>query len=90
MVPEFNHCKSCGMPMMNEQDHGGNDENNSWCKYCCDNNGNHKSYDEILENMTNFMLSEDGQMMSGIKFENKEDALKSAKDYLSKCEAWEK
>lgn len=88
MFPKFNHCKSCGMPMVTPRDFGGEDENNDWCKYCCNKDGSHKSYKEILENMTNFMLSEEGEQMSEIKFNSKEEANKAAKEYLIKMPAW--
>ena len=88
MIPKFNHCEACGMPMMTPKDHGAEDEKNTWCKHCCDNQGNHKSYEKILESMINFMLSYQGEQMSGIKFKSKEEAKNEAIKYLSNMPAW--
>lgn len=88
MMPKFVHCKSCGMPMMKPEEHGNSDINNDWCKYCCNQDGTHKSYEEILENMVKFMMSEEGVQMSGLKFDSIEEAKEVAKKYLSSMPAW--
>lgn len=88
MMPKFNHCESCGMPMVKPQDYGGEDENNTWCKYCSNKDGSHKSYEEVVNNMANFMMSEDGISMSGIEYNSIEEAKKAAKEYMSNMPAW--
>lgn len=88
MFPKFNHCQSCGMPMITPRDYGGEDEKNDRCKNCSNKDGSHKSYEEVLENMTNFMLSEEGIQMSEIKYNSKKEAQNAAKNYLSKMPAW--
>ena len=76
------------MPLMKPEEHGGGNKNNDWCKYCCNSEGSHKSYDEILEGMSKFMMSEEGIQMSGMKFESIEEAKEVAKNYLSNMPAW--
>ncbi|MDA3855598.1 MAG: zinc ribbon domain-containing protein [Candidatus Woesearchaeota archaeon] len=79
MIPEFNHCKSCGAPI----------DSRDLCKNCSNNDGSLKSYNEVLENMINFMLSTEGIQMSGEKFDSYEDAKGTAKKYLKHMSAWE-
>lgn len=87
-MPKFNHCESCGMPLMTDSDYGGQDKNNTWCKYCCNNDGTHRTYDEVLSRMSKFMFSQDGQQMSGIEFKSLEKARVAAKEYMAKMPAW--
>lgn len=88
MFPKFKHCLSCGYPLISSKDHGGNDEKNTWCKYCCYEDGTHKSYDEKLQDHINMLLSEKGEKITGKKYTSKEEAKKDAIEYLSKMPAW--
>jgi len=85
---EFKHCEACGMPMIKPQDFGGEDEKNTWCRYCSNSDGSHKSYTEVLEGMTKFLMTEEGQETSEMKFDTYEKALEYAKNYLSKMPAF--
>ena len=88
MMMKFKHCEACGMPMLHDKDFGGSDEKNTWCVNCCDENGNHKSYDEILSSMSEFLLTEEGFELSEQRYENIEESTKAAKEYLSKMPAF--
>jgi hypothetical protein len=44
------------MPMLKEQDFGGGDINNKYCKYCTNEDGKLKSYEEIFNGMVNFAM----------------------------------
>ncbi len=90
MIPKFEHCLSCGMPIMTKQDRGGKDSKNPWCKQCCHKDGTHKSYEQVVEAMVNFMLSQEGQEMSGEKYSTKQEAKKRAQHYLMMMPAWKK
>ena len=50
-------CKSCGLPMERPDQHGGSDSLNPYCVYCTDEFGNLKTYDEVLQDMTRYMLT---------------------------------
>lgn len=76
------------MPMMKKEDYGGEDKNNTWCKYCSNFDGSHKTYEEVLLRMSHFMFSKEGQEMSEIKFKTLGEAREAAKEYLSKMPAW--
>lgn len=82
MFPNFKHCKSCGYPLEEKN-------SKSFCKNCSNEDGSLKSYDKVLENMINFMLSEEGIQMSGEKFDSYYDAKKTAIKYLLNMPAWE-
>jgi len=85
---EFKHCEACGMPMIKPEDFGGVDENNTWCRYCSNEDGSHKSYDEVLEAMAKFLISKEGQETSEMVFETQEEAKKYAKNYLKNMKAF--
>ncbi len=81
-------CESCGMPMEKPEDHGGGKEDNSWCKYCCKEDGSHKSKEEVREGVITFMMSEEGEKVFGKKFESREEAEKAADEHIAKMPAW--
>ncbi len=85
---KFNHCQACGFPMLEPKDFGGNDENNLWCKNCCDIDGNHKSFEELVENMSYFLMSDEGMEISEMEFETIVDAKVYAINYLNKQPAF--
>ncbi len=81
-------CAACGMPMETDEDRGGGDSANEWCVHCCNDDGSHKSYDEVLNGMAMFMLS-DACAQAGLeKAESMEDALACAKAYMQTMPAW--
>lgn len=87
---EFKHCKACGMPLLENSDFGGNNLKNDWCINCCNSDGSHKTYEEIVESMTNFMLTEQGEKISGVKHNSYEESKAVTILYLSKMPAFKK
>ena len=85
---KFKHCEACGMPMLHDKDFGGFDKKNTWCVHCCDEDGSHKTYEEVLVGMAEFLLTEEGFETSGEKYDNIEESTKAAKEYLSKMPAF--
>lgn len=80
MFPQFKHCESCGSPI-NSKD---------LCENCSNEDGSLKHYEEVLDNMINFMLSEEGTKMSGLKFNSYDDAKIVAEKYLKNMPEWKK
>lgn len=79
---KFNHCKACSYPMIKPEDFGGNNEKNNWCKNCSYNDGTHKEFNILVDEMSNFLLTKDGEYTSGKKFNSLEEAEIFAKNYL--------
>jgi hypothetical protein len=74
------HCESCGMPMHKPSEHGGGFEQNPYCIFCTDEDGNLKSYKEIFGGMVeNFFIPQ------GL---SKKEAEAAAQDLMSKMPAW--
>lgn len=71
---------SCGMPMTKPEDFGGGSTDNLFCAHCTTEDGSLKSYDEVLEGMTGFMMMT--QKM------NRSTAEGAARGYMSKMPAW--
>lgn len=82
------YCAACGMPMQKDEDHGGTDTSNDWCVYCCNEDGSHKSYDEVLTGMASFMLSDACAQAGMEKSKNMEEALGRARGYMKTMPAW--
>ena len=53
-------CNACGMPMTNPADHANNDTATAYCTHCARSDGSMKSYDEVLDGMTTFMVRTQG------------------------------
>jgi uncharacterized glyoxalase superfamily protein PhnB len=73
-------CMSCGMPMTKPEDCGGGNPENMYCVYCSNSDGSLKSYKEVLEGMTNFMMMSQGM--------DKKTGENAAKERMSKMPAW--
>ena len=73
-------CLSCGMPMSKSEDFGGGNPENLYCLHCSNPDGSLKSYEEVFQGMTNFMMQSQNM--------DRETAEKAAKDYMSKMPAW--
>ena len=73
-------CMSCGMPMTKPEDFGGGNPENLYCVYCSNADGSLKSYKEVLEGMTNFMMT--SQKM------DRKTAVSAAKERMSGMPAW--
>lgn len=74
------NCMSCGMPMTNLEDFGGQNPSNVYCVHCSYPDGSLKSYDEVLQGMISFMVV--SQNMGRATAESK------AKEHMSKMPAW--
>lgn len=73
-------CESCGMPMKKIEDFGGKNPQNKYCKFCTDEKGNLKSFQEKVEDFKRFLIKT--QDLS----ENQ--AFKMAKESLKQFPAW--
>jgi uncharacterized glyoxalase superfamily protein PhnB len=73
-------CLSCGMPMTKPEEFGGGNPANSYCVYCANPDGSLKSYQEVLEGMSGFMMKTQNM--------NRETAGMAAKEHMSKMPAW--
>jgi hypothetical protein len=65
-------CKSCGMPMRSDEDHGGAKPENPYCKHCSDENGTVYPRDVRVKGMAQFMIKQTGM--------NEEEAMKAAEE----------
>jgi uncharacterized glyoxalase superfamily protein PhnB len=74
------NCQSCGMPMTSPQEHGGGNKENLYCARCCKQDGTLKSFEEVLEGMTNFMM--ESRKMDRAAAES------AAREYLAMMPAW--
>lgn len=77
---ETKNCESCGMPMSKPEDFGGQNPNNKYCRYCTDEKGILKPFDEKLNDFAEFIMKSNDF--------GKEQALKIAKENLLKMPAW--
>ena len=73
-------CRSCGMPMMSTVDFGGGKEENLYCVHCCHPDGSLKTYEEVLDGMITYMMT--NQKL------DRDAAGKAAREYLSIMPAW--
>lgn len=83
-------CDVCSMPMQTKNDHGGGNLENTWCVHCCHADGTHKSYDEILQDMTAFMLSDECTATGMEKAKNNNEALARANAFMQQMPIWKK
>jgi hypothetical protein len=79
-MAQVKNCESCGMPMKKPADFGGQDVNNTYCKYCTTPDGTLKRYQEVLQGMTNFVVQTQGM--------DPTQAEKAAREGMSKMPAW--
>jgi ribosomal protein S14 len=54
------NCIACGMPLNILSDFAMNDENKNYCVHCARPDGAMKSFDEIKEGMTHFIIKTQG------------------------------
>jgi len=73
-------CESCGMPMKSIEDFGGKVIENKYCKYCTDNQGNLKPYNEKIANIKSLLIKSNDF--------GEEQAEKMAKEKLKQFPAW--
>jgi hypothetical protein len=50
-------CESCGMPMRQIQDFGGQHEKNKYCRYCTNEKGELKDFETKFQEMVSFITS---------------------------------
>ena len=74
-------CESCGMPMKKAEDFGGQNIGNKYCRYCTDNEGNLKPFEEKLNDFKEFIMKTNDF--------GEEQAFKIAKENLLKMPAWQ-
>ncbi len=77
---EKKYCDSCGMPMVESQDFGGGDVENRCCVHCCNDKGNLKSYDEVLNGMVAFAVKNTGV--------SHQKAMDAARENMKQLPAW--
>lgn len=53
-------CGSCGMPMEHPEDHALGDVNAAYCRYCTDEQGRLRPYEEILGMNAEFYVKSQG------------------------------
>jgi uncharacterized glyoxalase superfamily protein PhnB len=73
-------CMSCGMPMLKPEDHGAGKPSSLYCVHCFNSDGSLKTYEEVCQGMTAFMIM--SQKM------DRATAKRSAKEYMAKMPAW--
>lgn len=53
-------CIACGMPMSAKEDYPMGDESKEYCRFCARPDGAMQTFEEKLENMTEFIQSKQG------------------------------
>ncbi len=87
---KMKQCEVCCIPMENAEDFGGGNISNGWCVHCCHADGSHKSYDEILRDMTEFMLSDECEFDGMKKATSRDEALAKATAFVHAMPVWAK
>ena len=75
------NCIACGMPMKNRSDYEMNDESKDYCVHCARPDGSMKSFEEVKEGMTNFIVKTQGLAS--------EAAESAALSMMKKLPAWQ-
>jgi len=83
---KFEYCESCGIQLQKPEDRGKGD-GNTWCKDCCNEDGSHKSVEEIKKRIKNLLLSPEATVSMGEKV-SEEDIDNFVEDYMRKMPAW--
>ncbi|MEU8825071.1 zinc ribbon domain-containing protein [Streptomyces sp. NPDC048636] len=74
------NCVSCGMPMRTPEEHAAADPTRDYCHHCAGEEGQMKSYDEVLAGYTGFL-----QHTQGLQ---EDVAREAATQLLRKQPAW--
>ena len=53
-------CISCGMPMLKPEDYAMGDVSKDFCLHCTTPDGSMKSYEEVLDGVTGYLVSQEG------------------------------
>lgn len=75
------NCISCGFPMRTGEDYHDGNTGLEYCIHCSDESGKLKSYEEKLEDMTNFIIQANGL--------DSLNARMAAKEVMMRMPAWE-
>lgn len=75
-----NDCISCGMPMETIEDQVASEISKGFCVHCTSPDGSMKAYDEVLHNITQYLISAHGM--------NETEAEATARDMMTKLPAW--
>jgi hypothetical protein len=71
-------CEACGGPV----------EEGKYCAHCLDENGNLKSYEDVLNDGIEWAMSEEGEKILGRKFEDKDETKKMIEEHMKTLPAW--
>lgn len=77
---ETKTCESCGMPMKKTEDFGGGNSQNKYCRFCTNNQGELKPYEEKVNDFKNLLMKTQDL--------NESKALTMAKEALKQFPAW--
>lgn len=73
-------CYSCGMPLEKASDHALGDASHEFCVHCANDQGELKSYEEIVSGFANYLVHSQGIAMVA--------ATEMAQQILAKQPAW--
>ena len=77
---EEKKCESCGMPIKTDSDHGASNPDNLYCKFCTNQEGVLKPYEEKVSDFQSLLLKTNDI--------SEEEAILMAKDILKDFPAW--
>jgi len=78
MDEDVKKCEACGGPTEGEKH----------CSHCLDENGNLKSYEDILNDGIEWAMSDEGEKILGRKFEDKDETKKMIEEHMKTLPAW--
>jgi len=76
------NCRSCGMPMEEDKQHGAGDSKNNYCVYCTDTSGKLKTREQVRIGMITFFMK--------AKKMDEKAAMKFVDSHMAKMPAWKK
>lgn len=80
MIKKCESCYSCGMPFQTPEDRSLGLGGSEYCKYCTDEKGRLKSYEEILQLLADYLVHSQAL--------NPSAAINMAKEMMSEMPAW--
>lgn len=79
-MSERKFCISCGMPLRSAKDYPSGDTSKKYCIHCANEDGEMKTFSEMVESMTQFMINTQGMEQVA--------AREKSREMLLKNEAW--